>query len=398
MPITGFGMMIIGVILLVLFGGVFLYRSGGFDRLLDGQAGRIVMPKISTPTKPEPKVLTASIGFIGDIMMHHPQRAAGYNAETKTYNFDAFFSSMAGEFQSMDRMVGNLETPVAHSLSLGAYPNFNAPVALLTALKGAGFDMLVQANNHTMDKGIAGVTETYQNIIDTGMTPVGVQIQPESWYRPTVETVNGIRVAYIAVAEHLNGYTLPEDKKYMINILDTEKVIGSILSARTDGADVVIVLPHWGVEYMRKENEAQIQMARSWIDAGADAVVGSHPHVVQSVESYINPVTGKKGTIMYSLGNAISNQQDMYTDLGGMTVLRIQKTVDENAVQTGASIEIQHEFMPIYTEKKTEQGKKSYRVILLEEAVSRSADYSKEAQRRIQIYADEYLKVDVAGE
>ncbi len=337
--------------------------------------------------KPKPQKVV--IGFVGDMMMHSKQIQSGKittpDQGSDEYNFDSFFTDITPVTQAPDVMIANLETPVAPSRPLGQYPNFNAPLEILSALKNAGFDMLTLANNHTLDRGVSGAIETRQNVIDSGMIPIGVQTDPVQWYQPMMQTVRGINIAYISATIHLNGYTLPEDKQYLVNILEKEKVITAIESAKTQKSDIIVVLPHWGVEYARQQSPEQIEWAHAWIDAGADLVIGSHPHVVQPTEVYTSP-SGRVGFIAYSLGNFLSNQQDMYTDLEGMVTVTLQKNPD-----TGIVSVMDHTFVPLYRERKTgDSGKTEYRVLTLLDALKRIDTYSETAKERVRKYAKEY--------
>jgi len=150
----------------------------------------------------------------------------------------------------------------------------------------------------------------------------------------------------------------------VVHTIDSGKIEEMIRTARERGSDIVIVMPHWGNEYQRTYSEEQSELAWSWIKAGADIVVGTHPHVVQPVQ-VITLETGRTGIVAYSLGNFVSNQQDRYTDLGGLLEITI---TDQPGTDTPPVITDYH-FEYLYTHKhKLANGLTQYRTLLLSDA------------------------------
>jgi len=275
------------------------------------------------------KPQTVTIAFVGDLMLHGRQIKSAYRSDIQEYDFSEYFESLHDELVAYDYLVGNLETPVAgSSFGYGAYPLFNAPVNILTNLRDAGFDMLQVANNHLYDRGYDGLTSTMNNIQEIGFDVIGYEKvlgEPE----PTILNFDDIRVAFISGTYGFNTSGNSTERQSGITTLSGDAILDMIAQSIEQRADVIIVAPHWGVEYARVENQEQIDLAKAWIDAGADVIVGTHPHVVEPLRE-ITTESGRKGIVAYSLGNFVSNQQDKYTDLGAIFTLTLTKnSLDE---------------------------------------------------------------------
>lgn len=310
---------------------------------------------------PQPTVIT--LGFVGDIMMHGAQIKSGYNAETQSYTFDDYFYYLKHRFNEYDYLIGNLETPSDVSQSFGAYPLFNAPLAILDALRTAGFDALQFANNHSFDAGISGMRATLLAMKERNLIPLGISSVPDI-YAPMIVEIEGITFGFVSATYGFNIGGNTSDGKEVVHTIGDGMIESMIQVARERGADIVIVMPHWGNEYQRNYTEEQVVRAQSWIEAGADVVVGTHPHVVQPIQ-IITTDTGRTGIIAYSLGNFVSNQQDRYTDLGGLLEITI---TDEPGADTPPLITDYH-FEYLYTHKQRLAHRLTqYRTLLLSDA------------------------------
>ena len=329
-----------------------------------------------TPAKPVAK--TVSLGFVGDIIVHTPMARAARNSDG-LYDFTTMFSRIKTYTEAPDIMIGNLETPVTGDGTLSGYPNFDAPVELIDALGAIGFDSLQITNNHSLDQGTKGLETTIQNVQSRGLTPIGGSLFESMAYTPVIQSKNGISVAFIAATFGFNGYQLPADKSHLANLIDVEKLTESIKSARSQGAEVVIVMPHFGIEYERTPNEDQKKLVDALVLAGADVIIGTHPHVVQPVEERVG-ADGKKVIIAYSLGNFISNQQDKYTDLELMINLTYERDPTTNRVSLK-----EYKKIPLYVHKYKTDGKNFFEVVPLTEALA-SAKLTPEDIARIQDY------------
>ncbi|NDI34463.1 CapA family protein [Chengkuizengella sediminis] len=321
---------------------------------------------------------SAELFAVGDIMMHFPQISHGYNKETGQYSFDSYFTEVKELFLEGEWIVGNLETPLAgKELGYSGYPQFNAPEQLADALKNAGFNILTTANNHSLDRRENGVINTLKFLNEREIYSTGTAASKEDGRRLLIITKNEINMGFLAYTYGTNGIPLPDGKDYLVNLIDPEKMSSDIQKLKSEGVDVVTVSVHFGTEYKRTPNETQKQIAEHLIKAGADIILGSHPHVVQPYE--ILELEGydgkkKKGVVIYSMGNFISNQGPdqgtaKYTDVGVIFKVQIQKHFPEN------KIELVHvETIPTWVHKYISNHKRNYRVLPIEKIVTAKED------------------------
>ncbi len=313
------------------------------------------------PTPEPPKKIT--IVAVGDIMFHTPQIKEAYT--NNGYDFNPSFEDIKPVIESADIAIGNLETTVNTMRKPSGYPNFNSPVEVLDAIANAGFDVLVTVNNHSVDTGAEGIKETVKNISQKGMIPVGTGEAEQVKYG--LMEKNGIKLGILAYTSSTNGIPAP---KGMINMLDTESVKKDIAEIR-DRCDFLIVYVHMGTEYVRSIEDGQEELFKEIADAGADCVLGSHPHVARKSELY--KTNGREVFINYSLGNFISNQNDKYTDIGGMVQLSILKDEDGTKIDG-------FEILPVYR-LRYKEGNKTVRKVVL---CSKVEEYSVISEASIQ--------------
>jgi poly-gamma-glutamate capsule biosynthesis protein CapA/YwtB (metallophosphatase superfamily) len=275
----------------------------------------------------------ATLLAVGDIMVHTPQLPGYYETVSKQFDFSPWFTRVAPLFHEGDWVVGNLETPLAGAdLKYTGYPRFNAPEQLADALYGAGVQLVSTANNHSMDRGFAGVQRTLRSVRKSGLIPFGTAESPEDAKRLVIVERGGIRMGFLAYSYGTNGLLLPSDKSFAVSLIDTKRMSSEIRRLREAGADVVTVSLHFGTEYQRLPNGEQRKIVRSAIGSGADIILGSHPHVVQPYEVVRVPASegslqvDRKGVAIYSLGNFISNQSDNWKDVGLIFSVHLVKT------------------------------------------------------------------------
>ncbi|TFE30074.1 CapA family protein [Cohnella luojiensis] len=289
---------------------------------------------ISSPSLPtDPERTEATLLAIGDIMVHMPQLPAYYDRKSDSYNLTPWFTQVKPIFQQGDWVIGNLETPVAgKDLKYTGYPRFNAPYELAEALADAGVQLVSTANNHSMDRGFPGVTRTLDNVKQAGLIPIGTSSSAEEQLQMIIEERNGIRMGFLAYTYGTNGIPLPAGKAYAVNLIDPVEIKMDIARLRQAEADVVTVSLHFGIEYQRMPNEDQTKLARELVEAGADIILGSHPHVVQPYEqidvssSESDDGKPRQGIVIYSLGNFISNQTGNWKDVGLIFGVRLVKS------------------------------------------------------------------------
>jgi poly-gamma-glutamate synthesis protein (capsule biosynthesis protein) len=348
-------------------------RSGG----LEAESEPSPPSEPPPPPEPEPYTTEARLVAVGDIMMHSPQIPAAYDAATGTYSFDAYFTHVIPYLEG-DWVVANLETPLAGE-ELGGYsgyPMFNAPAELADALRNAGFNIVTTANNHTMDRREQGVLNTLANVKARGLIPVGTYDSPEAAEQIAVVEKNEIAMAFLAYTYGTNGIPIPEDKPYLVNLIDEAKIKADIARAR-ELADVVTVSLHFGNEYHRRPSEEQKRLSAELIAAGADIILGSHPHVVQPYEviaATAEDGTPRQGIVIYSLGNFISNQGPEqgtaeYTDVGVIFSVQVKKHFPAGTIELAVDSAV-----PTWVHKYYDNGKRQYRILPIEETLAARND------------------------
>lgn len=288
----------------------------------------------------EPSTLT--LLFAGDIMGHDTQIASARQMGGGAYDYSSCFQYVKPYISAADIAIGNLEVTFAGPPYKG-YPAFSSPDALADAIREAGFDVLVNANNHAIDRGKAGLERTLDVLDSLGIIQTGVFRTPAERRKeyPLIIEKNNIRLALLNYTYGTNGIRVTAPN--IVNYIDTAQVRQDLEKAATARPDYTIVLMHWGLEYERTENNQQRQLAQFLIEHGADAVIGSHPHVVQPIRMY------GEHLVVYSKGNMISNQRKRYTDGGILVDLTLEKT-DRTRMK-------EYSYLPIWVHKaKTSKG------------------------------------------
>jgi len=267
-----------------------------------------------------------SFAVAGDVIPHEPVRAAAAAAGEGAQGWGALFSDVSDVFKAVDFGFVNLETPVAPTHSHGSKPfMFDAPIALIDALKANGIKIVSSANNHVMDQGWAGFAETREHLRERGMLFIGSGDTAQKAWQPVIVEANGIKVGWLGMTRWLNGSRNPDkDDQPHVNFFpypgesggapgaDEASVLEAVKNARAQ-CDFLVVSIHWGVEYAPAPRPEDVETAHKMLDAGASVIVGHHPHVLQPVETY-RTQDGRNTVIFYSLGNFLSNQSRTYVD------------------------------------------------------------------------------------
>jgi poly-gamma-glutamate capsule biosynthesis protein CapA/YwtB (metallophosphatase superfamily) len=212
------------------------------------------------------------------------------------------------------------------------YPMFRSPNALGEALKEAGFDLLVTANNHSADGRLIGVNGTLDCLdgLDVAHTGTFRNAAERDALYPLMFYRKGMKLAMLNYTYDTNGMPIPEPT--VINLIDTVQIAKDLALALSVQPDFIIVVMHWGLEYQTKESPDQRKQAEFLLRNGADIVIGSHPHVVQPIkEIQTTTADGQtvRGLVVYSMGNFISNQNKPETDGGMMFTMQLIKTDGE---------------------------------------------------------------------
>ncbi len=282
--------------------------------------------------------------FTGDIMGHDTQIASALATGDQGYDYHPCFQYLKPYFDDSDLVIGNLEVTFAGPPYKG-YPQFSSPDELADALKHAGFDILVTANNHALDRRQGGLERTIEQLDRREILHTGTFTDPipRMLSYPLVVEKNGIRVALLNYTYGTNG--LKVQLPAIVNRIDTALIRQDLEKAFLAEPDFILVTMHWGDEYQRIESRAQRELAEFLFEHGADAIIGSHPHVVQ-------PIRGnRKGDLVaYSMGNFISNQRNRYRDGGIAFELELVKGPEGTEVAG-------HAYLPFWVYKpETKKG------------------------------------------
>lgn len=257
--------------------------------------------------------------FVGDVMQHDGQIEAAYNRKTKDYEYDDGFKFVKPIINQYDIRVANLEVTQAGKPFKG-YPQFSAPDELSEVLVNSGFNVILTSNNHSCDRGSKGVIRTLDVLDELGVPHTGTfrnQKERDENY-PLIVEKNGLKVAMLNYTYGTNGLTVP--KPLIINYIDSVVIKEDIAKAKSMGVDYIVCNMHWGKEYIPLPDGYQKKYEAVCYRAGADMVIGGHPHVVQPIEKKAD----NKLTI-WSLGNFVSNMQTRTTRGGVMLGAHIEK-------------------------------------------------------------------------
>ncbi len=307
-------------------------------------------PTPSPTPEPAPEPVTITVRAVGDLMMHETQFVSA-RTEDGGYDFSEYFSLIQDELDCADLTVGNLETPMTGGEPRG-YPSFNAPDEYADAILAAGFDAVSLANNHILDRGGDGLTSTAHILEEKGLPCFGAYARGEE-HEPLVLDVQGVKIALLGFAEHLNGHA---DKNGQVDMLDDQTIAARMEEARKAGADYIIAMPHWGAEGVSTESASSRKWAGKLADAGADLILGSHPHVLQPISS-VEAKDGRTVPVVYSMGNFISNQQREPHSTGVIIEVTLTKT------EEGVSLDSMR-YIPIFVLKYDKgRGRSGYQVL-----------------------------------
>ena len=342
------------------------------------------------PAEPQP-VSTASIGVTGDILIHSPIYQAARQSDG-SYDFTEIFTHVAPYFKKYDCMVANLEVTLGgEKPSVGKYPSsyplFNCPDSIVDALKEAGTDLLLTANNHSYDTRTAGVKRTVQVVREKGLDSIGSRENTEeSFYQ--VKQVGDVKVGMACFtystesdsgAKSLNGISMDRSAYDLICTFDPERLEDFYEKAETAvdelnraGAETLMFYIHWGYEYRYVPSEHQQKMAKKLCELGVDVIVGGHPHVIQPFET-VTADNGNETLCIYSTGNAVSNQRKAqmssdnhsgHTEDGMIFGVTFEKWSD-------GSVRIKEvEILPTWVVCERRSGKTVYQIVPLDVSVA----------------------------
>ncbi|GDX81658.1 hypothetical protein LBMAG42_34690 [Deltaproteobacteria bacterium] len=268
------------------------------------------------PPPPPPPPDGATIFAVGDIIPHSSVVASAANyaaidasgASTNHDGWDALLAEIAPLASAADFAIVNLETPVAPGKNgQTAAKRFNAPVAMLDALAGAGFDAVSMANNHVWDQGRDGLIETLEHVGTAGLVAAGAGPTCAGAQAPVLRTLGGIRVAWFSTTRVANVHYNREPDTACVNEFGLDRLVGQVTQAKQDGAEIVLMSVHWGVEYTHTPHRWDRSLGRSLLEAGVDVIIGHHPHMLQPFEAF-TAADGRATWVAWSLGNFLVGQ------------------------------------------------------------------------------------------
>lgn len=325
---------------------------------------------------PQESAVTITVGNAGDVMFHSPMYKASDYKKNGDYDFTECFSYVKEVYEKPDFMTVNMETTLpGKSAGYSGYPMFKSPDSVPDSLAASGVDMLQLANNHINDSGASGFLRTSQILADKKILYTGARHSDQE-KKYLIQDIDGIKVGFVNYTyetprsddlKGINGNPMDRSVAPYLNSFDPNDMqtfyteITKILAAmRLEGAEFIIVYPHWGNEYQLKESSQQREMAQRLCNLGVDAIIGGHPHVVQPVDAFESKDGGHKMFCAFSTGNQLSNQRREImrlstgnTEDGLVVNLEISKDTSGRVSLTGA------EYIPTWV-YKTASGPKYY--------------------------------------
>jgi len=313
---------------------------------------------IPTPEPTSTPDATVAIVAVGDLMCH--SQIFGAALWHGVYDFRPAFAPVVADIRAADLALGNLETTLKSGGPYSGYPQFRSPRAYADALKWAGFDVLTTANNHALDGGATGVRYTARILASRGFAHTGTNREG-----PAIVERKGVRIAVLAYTYATNGIHSPFSGA--VNRIGLARMRTAIAAAHKK-ADLVVLCLHWGNEYSAAPEAKTVSLGKALVDAGADLILGSHPHVVRPVRKY------RGRYIVYSMGNFISGQEGRRTDLGILVRVTVTRVNDVTKV---ASLKV----VPTFRDRSPGAGRSSYRVVRISRALAHPDKRTSKADR-----------------
>lgn len=261
---------------------------------------------------------------VGDDLIHSGLYKSGLK-EDGSYNFDHLYENVKADIQAADLAIVNQETIFTYNRNdYSGYPCFAGPVEIGDALVDAGFDVVTHATNHVFDRNVQGIEDTldFWKTNHPEITVLGIhENQADADTIKTVER-NGITFAMLNYTYGMNGFALPDDQPYLVDLLDREKVAADIAKAK-EVSDCVIFFLHCGVEYTYDPSEETKEWVQFLLENGVDITIASHPHVL---EPYVKLTRedGHEMLVYYSMGNFISTQDEYPRLIGGLAEITVE--------------------------------------------------------------------------
>lgn len=303
------------------------------EEAVEAAADNLPTPDSLPTPAPEPAFEERDITLmaVGDNLMHMGIVRTG-EKQDGSRDYSVLYEGISNFLAAADIKIINQETILGgNELGFSGYPYFNSPTEVGDAIAEAGFNVVLHASNHSADQGIIGLNncvsfwKSHPEVLMTGINDGnGGEIDIP------VLTIDGITFAVLNYTYGPNMEVIPEPVRGRFNMLcNWDENTGGIdfttihpkvltdIEAASRIADVVIVCPHWGTEYTTRPSAYQKEFAQQMTQAGADLIIGTHPHVVQPVE-WVESENGNRALCYYSLGNYVSTQKSGISMLEAM--------------------------------------------------------------------------------
>lgn len=305
-----------------------------------GTAAPAPSPSAAPTGTPEPEIRTATLFLAGDALLHEGVWLEGNGwGASATFDFMPIIGEIGSCAEKYDLAYYNQESTLGGTaLGLSGYPYFNSPQEFGRDMVLSGFNLVSTANNHSLDTGETGIaaSEAFWDT-QTGAVQTGTAASEEEAGTIEVHEVNGITYAFLSWTYGCNGIQPPQGKEWMVNIYgdgvtypDRRQEMLDQIAEADRLADAVIIAVHWGTEYTTTPNQDQMTLAQQMADAGADIIIGNHPHAIQPVQ-WLND---GRTICFYAMGNLVSEQDGVEQNVGLAGALTIRKTVSGSTSET----------------------------------------------------------------
>ena len=306
-----------------------------------------------------------SLLFAGDAMQHKSQLDAA-RVKGGGYDYSKYFNQIKDQIDSADISIVNFETTLPGKAYTG-YPNFGSPDEFAYALKDAGFDVFLTANNHCLDKGKKGVERTIMMLDSMQVKHLGTYVNEEkkNVLYPMMIVKNDIRIGMLNYTYDTNG--IPIQAPNIVNLIDKKQIVSDIDMLKRMQPDIIVANMHWGEEYKLKPSTEQKALADLLIKNGVRLIIGSHPHVVQPIDIRQNG-DSIENIIVYSLGNFISGMKAVNTDGGMIARINISKDDKGNVTIDSCSYSL------VWVYKPLENAKLQFQLIPIEKYENKTGE------------------------
>lgn len=322
-------LILIGVMLLILILAIWLVRAvfKGISNKAEEKKAKATAAEIEN-NKPKIEEKTAVITTAGDIIMHKPFLESSVYYDGQSYDYNPIFKYMKEIYEAADFSVVTTEYALTDG-NYSGYPTFCAPDAIAEALAANGLDMCLLANNHIYDNGDEGIQRTMDVLTENNLLYTGTR-KTEEDKNYIVQEINGIKVGFFNYvfetekygdSKTINGIAVSEKSENLINSFQEaapqslyDEVEQILADMKEEGVEYTIAYMHWGVEYQTKENSYQDAIAQELCDMGVDALIASHPHVIEPVDLLESSDGKHKMVCAYAIGNHLSNQRTEYME------------------------------------------------------------------------------------